>query len=103
MKSRAVLGAFIWVSVFYLVVSIIAYTWSVSWAILILCLRHILLEIPAVYEIWRKVVAGEDEYSRMSRSVKNWPTRSWYLTTLLCILLSVVSFLWLNVPLNSYF
>ena len=103
MKRSAFIGMLIWVAGFSLIVALIALLWSVSWAILILCVRHILLGIPDVYELWRKIVVGRDEYSRFPKLSKNWPTRSWYIESAVLIILSIGSFFWLNVPLKSFF
>jgi hypothetical protein len=100
MSARAWLGTIIWVVGFNLAVALVAYLWSVSWAIVILSLRYILLGIPKGYELWRRLVVGDQEYSRLPKLDKKWPTPAWYLSTLVGIFLSISSLIWLNEPLK---
>jgi hypothetical protein len=100
MSARAWLGTIIWVVGFNLAVALVAYLWSVSWAIIIFSLRYILLSIPKGYELWRRLVFGALEYSRLPKLDKKWPTPVWYLSTLVGILLSISSLIWLNEPLK---
>jgi hypothetical protein len=100
MSARAWLGTIIWVVGFNLAVALVAYLWSVSWAIIIFSLRYILLSTPKGYELWRRLVVGAQEYSRLPKLDKKWPTPAWYLSTLVGILLSISSLIWLNEPLK---
>ena len=101
MSTRAWLGSIAWVVGFNLFVALVAYHWSLSWAILILCLRHILFGIPKAYEIWRRIVIGNEQYTRLPTLDKKWPHRAWILETLVCILLTLASFVWINEPLKA--
>ncbi len=102
MNIRAWVGAAIWVFVFNLLVAFVIYNWSISWGISILCIRHVLWGIPKIFKIWRKVVVGNVETSFQSKPLNNkWPNRMWIFETLVCVLLSLGSLLWLNFPLKN--
>ncbi len=100
MNVRAWFGSFIWVAVFNLFVACVAYFWSISWAILILCLRHILLGIPKIYDVWRIMVVGKEQFSHLPKVSKDWPNKIWNIVTIIGILITIASFIWINEPLR---
>ncbi len=101
MRTRAWFGSFIWVVSFNLFVAGVAYFWSISWAILILCLRHILLGIPKIYDAWRIIVVGQEQYSHMPKITKEWPNQRWVLESIISIFITIASFIWINEPLKT--
>ncbi len=96
MNKRAWFGSVIWVVGFNLFVAGVAYFWSISWAILILCMRHILLGVPKLYNIWRILIVGEEQYSQLQKINKDWPNRSWILETVIVLSITIASFIWIN-------
>lgn len=101
-NSRASLGTVLWVFGFNLAIAMLAYFWGIHWAILILCLRHLFLRIPHIYEFWRKIVVGREAATHLTAYPNiSWPNRSWLLKTFFCICLSIVSFIWLDWPLKN--
>lgn len=101
MNARAWFGSFIWVLCFNLIIAGIAYSWSTSLAILILCLRHILLGVPKIYDNWRIIVVGKEQYSHLSKVTKEWPNRQWILESVIGISIIIASFIWVNEPLKT--
>jgi hypothetical protein len=101
MNLRAWVGTIIWVFGFNLSIAIVAYYYSISWGIIILCLRQVLWGIPKVFNIWRKVVVGNAKTSFQSKPLnKKWPNQMWIVETIICVLLSIGSLLWINYPLK---
>ena len=73
MKRRAWFGSFIYVIGFNLLVAGVAYFWSVSWAVLILFLRHALMGFPNLYNQWRTLILGKEDRSPLPPVNKGWP------------------------------
>lgn len=101
MKGRALIGSLIWVFGFNLFVAGVAYFWSVGWAVLILLLRHVLLGFPNLYNKWRAIILGREQYLLMSPVNKEWPNQIWILGTAVGILITIASFIWVNQPLKT--
>jgi hypothetical protein len=101
-KTRSFLGVLIWIVVFNLAVVLIAFQYSISWAILILCLRYTLSHIPKIFTIWRKIVLGNEESAHLPKIDRKWPDRAWYIYTCVWVVLTVSSFIWLNKPLTLF-
>ncbi len=101
MNTRPWVRSFIWVVCFNLIVAGIAYFWSISWAVLILCLRQTLFGIPKIYDKWRIIVVGKEQYSHLPKVSKDWPNKTWNLVTVIGIVITIVSFIWINEPLKS--
>ncbi len=100
MSARAWFGSLIWVVSFNLLVAGVAYFWSISWAVLIIFIRHILLGIPKIYDTWRMTVVGKEQYSHLTRVEKKWPNQPWIIETVIGLLITVASFIWINEALR---
>jgi len=102
MKARAWIGSLIWVIGFNLFVAGVAYFWSVSWAVLILLLRHALMGFPDLYNQWRTIIFRKEDHSLIPPVNEGWPGKIWISVTVVGILITIASFIWANQPLKTF-
>jgi hypothetical protein len=60
-----------------------------------------LLGIPKIYNVWRIIVVGKEQYSHLPKVSKDWPNKIWYLVTIIGVLITIISFIWVNEPLKT--
>jgi hypothetical protein len=103
MNTRAWAGTLIWVVGFNLSIALIAFFVSVGYAIIILCIRHIVFGIPQWYSIWRKFVIGSEASSSLQIfPEKKWPNRIWVGEIVACAIISLIALLWLDLPIRDF-
>jgi hypothetical protein len=101
MNGRQVLASLLWVVGFNLSVALIAIFWGIGWAISILCLRHILLGIPSVFNRWRGLFITSIESTTTVNANQKWPNQKWLVETILLVVVAVIIIVWINIPLKD--
>jgi len=101
MNGRLGLASLLWVVGFNLCVALIAVYWGIGWSIAILCLRHILLGIPKVYDRWRGLFLTSTTSTTFVKANQQWPTRKWIIETGLLIIATIIVIVRYNSPLKN--
>jgi preprotein translocase subunit SecE len=102
MNRRQALLSILWVVGFNLSVALVAIYWGIGLAIAILCLRHILLGIPVVYDRWRGLFLVSTESITIVSTHQKWPNRKWLIKTILLVVFAVIIIVKANIPLKDF-
>jgi len=84
MNTRGFLGAAVWSLGFYLTVALAALYLGLGIALALLTLRHILIGIPPIFEMWRRLVFGREQAARFPpMPERRWPNSAWAIEALI--------------------
>jgi hypothetical protein len=101
MNGRQGLASLLCVVGFNLSVALIAIYWGIGWTIAILCLRHILLGVPRIYDRWRSLFVISPESTTSMKANQTWPNRHWLIETSLLIVFAIIIIVRFNIPLKN--
>ena len=99
MNKRAYFGYGLWALSFDLAVAVSAFYLGLGISFTLFTLRHILLGIPKVFELWWLVVFGHENIDRLTQPKRQWPDRHWMISGLIYIGVTIIVLLKFNIRL----
>jgi hypothetical protein len=104
MRARSWVGSSVWVIIYNLIVGLIAIYIGIGYAIVIICLRHILWGIPRAFGYWIRFIYGYDEYeSYLSKKQTKWPNKKWIIESIICVAITAIVLIKFNIKLFDVF
>jgi hypothetical protein len=81
----------------------LGYCIGLGWLVLIMCLRYILLLSPMFRKYMRKNLVAFYQPEQLPQSIEERLTRRWHLMIYVCALITLITFIWFNIPLKELF
>jgi hypothetical protein len=81
----------------------LGYCIGLGWLVLIMCLRYILLLSPMFRKYIRKNLVAFFQPEQLPQSIEEGLTRRWHWMIFVCVLITLITFIWINIPLKDLF